>query len=109
MAGRYANNDAQRSMKRMGGELNITQDQKDLMVKIAIAHLAAGNVGDFTTAITAITRAETINDVTDRLNRLEAGQTREVEALKSNETSNDEVPAWALALINKVEALSKGS
>ena len=86
MASRFANNDAQRSIKRMNGDLNITTDQKNRIVNIATAHLAAGNVGDFTTALTAISRADTLNDVTDKLEAMEARQMEMIESMKKPET-----------------------
>ena len=89
MASRFANNDAQRSIKRMNGDLNITSDQKNRIVNIATAHLAAGNVGDFTTALTAISRADTLNDVTDKLEAMEVRQNEVLAALKKPETVKD--------------------
>ena len=75
MASRYANMDAQKSLKRMNGDLNISQAQKDRIVDIATAHLAAGNVGDFSTAIAAVGKADVMNDESDRLERMEARMT----------------------------------
>ena len=113
MASRFANNDAQRSIKRMNGDLNITTDQKNRIVNIATAHLAAGNVGDFTTALTAISRADTLNDVTDKLEAMEARQMEMIENMKKptteapTEVFSDELTklreenARLTALINK--------
>ena len=98
MASRFANNDAQRSIKRMNGELNITAVQKDRIVNIATAHLAAGNVGDFTTALTAISRADTLNDVTAKLEAMEERQSAMIKDLKSEKT--DEVPEFKELLLD---------
>ena len=98
MASRFANNDAQRSIKRMNGELNITAVQKDRIVNIATAHLAAGNVGDFTTALTAISRADTLNDVTAKLEAMEERQSAMIKDLKNEKT--DEVPEFKELLLD---------
>ena len=92
MASRFANNDAQRSIKRMNGELNITAVQKDRIVNIATAHLAAGNVGDFTTALTAISRADTIKDVSDKVDAMEERMLKAIAEAKG-ETVEDPVEA----------------
>ena len=95
MASRFANNDAQRSIKRMNGDLNITTDQKNRIVNIATAHLAAGNVGDFTTALTAISRADTMNDVSQRVDEMEA---RMLKAIASAKGETVEEPVEAVGL-----------
>ena len=108
MASRFANNDAQRSIKRMNGELNITAVQKDRIVNIATAHLAAGNVGDFTTALTAISRADTLNDVTAKLEAMEERQSAMIKDLKNEKT--DEVPEFKELLLDiqsRLTALEK--
>ena len=64
MAGRYANMDAQRSLKKINGEVVVDkQDNKDF-VNIAKAHASAGNMGDMTTIMAALARFEQTNDVT---------------------------------------------
>ena len=100
MASRFANNDAQRNIKRMNGDLNITTEQKNRIVNI-------------TTALTAISRADTLNDVTDKLEAMEARQMEMIENMKKptteapTEVFSDEVAklreenARLTALINK--------
>tara|TARA_Y100000034_G_C6647769_1_gene283404 strand:+ start:106 stop:486 length:381 start_codon:yes stop_codon:yes gene_type:complete len=64
MAGRYANLDAQRSLKKLNGEVVVDkQDNKDF-VNIAKAHASAGNMGDMVTIMGALARFEQTNDVT---------------------------------------------
>ena len=64
MAGRYANMDAQRSLKKINGEVVVDkQDNKDF-VNIAKAHASAGNMGDMVTIMSALSRFEQTNDVT---------------------------------------------
>jgi hypothetical protein len=107
MASRFANNDAQRSIKRMNGELNITAVQKDRIVNIATAHLAAGNVGDFTTALTAISRADTLNDVTAKLEAMEERQSAMIKDLKNEKTDviPEAKPEWVQELLTRITAL----
>ena len=64
MAGRYANMDAQRSLKKLNGEVVVDkQDNKDF-VNIAKAHASAGNMGDMVTIMGALARFEQTADVT---------------------------------------------
>ena len=103
MASRFANNDAQRSIKRMNGELNITLEQKDRIVNIATAHLAAGNVGDFTTALTAISRADTLNDITERLNAMEDRQMKAIAAAKSEIAKEPEEKQDIIGMLEQIQ------
>ena len=90
MASRFANNDAQRAIKRMNGDLNITREQKDRIVNIATAHLAAGNSGDFTTALTAVSRADTLNDVQEQVDRMEERLLKSIEASKGKTVETED-------------------
>ena len=115
MASRFANNDAQRSIKRINGEISVDkQDNKDF-VNIAKAHAAAGNMGDFTTIMTALSRLEAAADVTEALKEqnaedhkvlLAAIDTRlnKVEA-KDDVKPVEVVPNWAKELIGRVKHL----
>jgi len=91
MANRYANNDALRNLKRMNGDLSISKEQKDRLFNIATAHLAAGNVGDFVTAISVVTKADTMNDIQERLDKQEKNQQRMMEALQDNKAKDDDL------------------
>ena len=117
MASRFANNDAQRSIKRINGEISVdSQDNKDF-VNIAKAHAAAGNMGDFTTIMTALSRLEAQADVTEAIKEQNAvdrkvllaeidarlGTQPEVEAPKPVEV----VPGWAKELLGRVKQLEK--
>jgi len=114
MASRFANNDAQRSIKRINGEISVDkQDNKDF-VNIAKAHAAAGNMGDFTTIMTALSRLEAQADVTEAIKEQNAvdrklllaeidkravGQpVQPVEAVEV-------VPNWAKELLGRVKSL----
>ena len=67
MAGRYANMDAQRSLKKLSGEVVVDkQDNKDF-VNIAKAHASAGNMGDMVTIMGALARFEQTKDVTQTI------------------------------------------
>jgi len=117
MASRFANNDAQRSIKRINGEISVDkQDNKDF-VNIAKAHAAAGNMGDFTTIMTALSRLEAAADVTEAIKEQNTvdrklllaeidarlGTKPKVEATKPVEV----VPDWAKELIGRVKHLEK--
>jgi hypothetical protein len=117
MASRFANNDAQRSIKRINGEISVDkQDNKDF-VNIAKAHAAAGNMGDFTTIMTALSRLEAAADVTEAIKEQNAvdrkllladidarlGTAVVQEAPKPVEV----VPVWAKELIGRVKKLEK--
>ena len=65
MASRFANNDAQRSLGRIRGDISIDQkDHKDFL-NIAKAHMAAGNSGEAVTVLTALGRVDEKTDVTE--------------------------------------------
>ena len=111
MASRFANNDAQRSIKRINGEITVDkQDNKDF-VNIAKAHAAAGNMGDFTTIMTALSRLEAAADVTVAIkeqNAVDRGLLlAEIDARMGTEVVKpvEVVPNWAKELIGRVKHL----
>ena len=114
MASRFANNDAMRNIKRINGDINVSkQDNKDF-VNIAKAHAAAGNMGDFTTIMTALSRLEQENDVTQAIKDQNAVDRKllltEIDArmgTKEPEQPAEVVPNWAKELIGRVKQLEK--
>ena len=117
MASRFANNDAQRSIKRINGEISVDkQDNKDF-VNIAKAHAAAGNMGDFTTILTALSRLEQTADVTEAIKQQNAVDRKLLLAEIDKRTlgqsvvdvrpAAEVVPQWAKKLIDRVKHLEK--
>ena len=117
MASRFANNDAQRSIKRINGEISVDkQDNKDF-VNIAKAHAAAGNMGDFTTIMTALSRLEAAADVTEaikdqnaidrKLLLAEIDTRMGTNVVESKPVPVEVVPKWAKDLIGRVKQLEK--
>jgi|TARA_Y100000296_G_C4931372_1_gene136789 hypothetical protein len=117
MASRFANNDAQRSIKRINGEISVdSQDNKDF-VNIAKAHAAAGNMGDFTTIMTALSRLEAQADVTEAIKEQNAVDRKLLLAEIDKRTlgqpvvdvrpAAEVVPQWAKELIGRVKHLEK--
>tara|TARA_Y100000310_G_C20174138_1_gene575070 strand:- start:216 stop:569 length:354 start_codon:yes stop_codon:yes gene_type:complete len=117
MAGRFQNNDAQRSMRRLQGEITVDkQDMKDF-VNVAKAHASAGNMGDFTTILTALGRLEQQNDVTVAIKEQNAEDRKllmaEIDARMNTNVAKEAdkpvevVPSWAKELINRVKHLEK--
>ena len=115
MASRFANNDAQRSIKRINGEISVDkQDNKDF-VNIAKAHAAAGNMGDFTTIMTALSRQEAAADVTEAIKDQNAVDRKlllsEIDARMGTQVTKEStkqvevVPNWAKELVNRVKHL----
>ena len=76
MASRFVNNDAQRALKRINGEISIGSEDKKDFLNIAKAHFAAGNSGDAVTMITALGRFDERNEIDNRLAALEQRQTQ---------------------------------
>ena len=112
MAGRYANIDAQRSLKKLNGEVIVDkQDNKDF-VNIAKAHASAGNMGDMVTIMSALSRFEQTNDVTAAIKEQNAEDRKimlsEIDArLGTNvapavEPEAEVVPQWAKAMMSQV-------
>ena len=115
MASRFANNDAQRSIKRINGEISVDkQDNKDF-VNIAKAHAAAGNMGDFTTIMTALSRLEAAADVTEAIKDQNAIDRKlllaEIDTRMGTNVVESKpvevVPSWAKELIGRVKQLEK--
>ena len=118
MAGRYANIDAQRSLKKINGEVVVDkQDNKDF-VNIAKAHASAGNMGDMTTIMAALARFEQTNDVTQAIKEQNAEDRKvmlaEIDARLGTSTeaapepeSVETVPKWAQHLIDGQDQLFK--
>ena len=117
MASRFANNDAMRNIKRINGDINVSkQDNKDF-VNIAKAHAAAGNMGDFTTILTALGRLEQQNDVTETIKAQNAEDRKillaEIDSRMGTQTMKEApkpvevVPSWAKELIGRVKQLEK--
>ena len=112
MAGRYANMDAQRSLKKINGEVVVDkQDNKDF-VNIAKAHASAGNMGDFTTIMTALSRLEAAADVTEAIKEQNAVDRKLLLAEIDNRLGSqvvdkpvEVVPNWAKELIGRVKHL----
>ena len=113
MASRFANNDAQRSIKRINGEISVDkQDNKDF-VNIAKAHAAAGNMGDFTTIMTALSRLEAAADVTEAIKDQNAIDRKlllaEIDTRMGTNVVESKpvevVPSWAKELIGRVKSL----
>ena len=121
MAGRYANIDAQRSLKKINGEVIVDkQDNKDF-VNIAKAHASAGNMGDMTTIMAALARFEQTNDVTQAIKEQNAedrkvmlaeidarlGTDVAMSAIVSNPPVVEQVPVWAQKLTDGQDQLFK--
>ena len=115
MASRFANNDAQRSIKRINGEISVDkQDNKDF-VNIAKAHAAAGNMGDFTTIMTALSRLEAAADVTEAIKDQNAIDRKlllaEIDTRMGTNVVESKpvevIPNWAKELIGRVKHLEK--
>jgi|TARA_Y100000310_G_scaffold100247_1_gene98117 hypothetical protein len=115
MAGRFQNNDAQRSMRRLQGEITVDkQDMKDF-VNVAKAHASAGNMGDFTTILTALGRLEQQNDVTETIKAQNAEDRKillaEIDSRMGTQTVKEApkpvevVPSWAKELLGRVKSL----
>ena len=120
MAGRYANIDAQRSLKKLNGEVVVDkQDNKDF-VNIAKAHASAGNMGDMVTIMSALSRFEQTNDVTVAIKEQNAedrkvllaeidarmGTDVAISAIKSNPVE-EVMPPWAEQLFKRIAAMEK--
>ena len=112
MAGRYANIDAQRSLKKLSGEVVVDkQDNKDF-VNIAKAHASAGNMGDMVTIMSALSRFEQTNDVTAAIKEQNAEDRKimlsEIDArLGTNvapvaEPEAEVMPEWAKTMMSQV-------
>ena len=117
MAGRYANIDAQRSLKKINGEVVVdAQDNKDF-VNIAKAHASAGNMGDMTTIMAALARFEQTNDVTQAIKEQNAEDRKlllaQIDArmgttvMPVDDKPVEAVPKWAKELISRVKQLEK--
>jgi hypothetical protein len=117
MAGRYANIDAQRSLKKINGEVVVdAQDNKDF-VNIAKAHASAGNMGDMTTIMAALARFEQTNDVTQAIKEQNAEDRKVLMAqidarlgtsvAVAPEPVVETVPVWARKLADGQEQLFK--
>ena len=111
MAGRFQNNDAQRSMRRLQGEITVDkQDMKDF-VNVAKAHASAGNMGDFTTILTALGRLEQQNDVTEQIKEQNTADRAlllaelDKRGLTSKEPEAEQVPVWAQRLEERLSSL----
>ena len=121
MAGRYANIDAQRSLKKLNGEVIVDkQDNKDF-VNIAKAHASAGNMGDMVTIMGALARFEQTNDVTETI-KLQNAEDRKIllaeidarlgtdvamSAIVSNPPVVETVQVWAQKLTEGKDQLFK--
>ena len=101
MASRFVNNDAQRALKRINGEISIGSEDKKDFLNIAKAHFAAGNSGDAVTMITALGRFDERNEIDNRLAALEQRQTQSTQPVEVVE----EAPHWAKALVSRVDDL----
>ena len=113
MAGRYANIDAQRSLKKINGEVIVDkQDNKDF-VNIAKAHASAGNMGDMTTVMAALARFEQTNDVTQTIKEQNAADRvvllaeLDKRGLVSEAPVVETVPVWAQKLADGQDQLFK--
>ena len=117
MAGRYANMDAQRSLKKINGEVVVDkQDNKDF-VNIAKAHASAGNMGDMVTIMGALARFEQTNDVTQAIKEQNAEDRKvmlaEIDARLGTSVAEapapvvETVPAWAQKLADGQDQLFK--
>ena len=116
MAGRYANIDAQRSLKKLNGEVIVDkQDNKDF-VNIAKAHASAGNMGDMVTTLSALARFEQTNDVTQAIKEQNAADRKvmlaEIDArLGTNVAEAPEpvevMPVWAQKVVDGQDQLFK--
>ena len=113
MAGRFQNNDAQRSMRRLQGEITVDkQDMKDF-VNVAKAQASAGNMGDFTTILTALGRLEQQNDVTQAIKEQNAEDRKlllsEIDSRmgKVEDKPVEVIPSWAKELLGRVKQLEK--
>ena len=117
MAGRFANNDAQRSLKRINGEVTVDQQDNKDFVNIAKAHAAAGNMGDMTTMLTALARFETQNDVTQAVKEQNASDRtillKEIDARLGTNVAEvpapvvETVPVWAKKIAEGQDQLFK--
>ena len=113
MAGRYANIDAQRSLKKINGEVVVDkQDNKDF-VNIAKAHASAGNMGDMVTIMGALARFEQTNDVTETVKQQNAEDRKillaelDKRGLVSEAPVVETVPVWASKLADGQDQLFK--
>ena len=113
MAGRYANMDAQRGLKKLSGEVVVDkQDNKDF-VNIAKAHASAGNMGDMVTIMGALARFEQTADVTATIREQNAEDRKILLAeldrrgLVRDEPVVETVPIWAQKLADGQDQLFK--
>tara|TARA_Y100000310_G_scaffold309781_1_gene354267 strand:+ start:725 stop:1072 length:348 start_codon:yes stop_codon:yes gene_type:complete len=112
MAGRFQNNDAMRNIRRINGEITVDkQDMKDF-VNVAKAHASAGNMGDFTTILSALGRLEQQNDVTQAIKEQNAEDRKlllaEIDSRMGTTVEDKPVevaPNWAKELIGRVKNL----
>jgi len=115
MAGRYANIDAQRSLKKLSGEVVVDREDNKDFVNIAKAHASAGNMGDMVTIMGALARFEQTNDVTETVKQQNAEDRKILLAELDkrglvNETPEPEaevVPGWAQKLADGQTQLFK--
>ena len=113
MASRFANNDAQRSLKRINGDIAVDkQDHKDFL-NIAKAHMAAGNAGDAVTVLTALGRLDERTDVREAVKEQNAEDRKvllaQIDKKLGIEVQSEPeiVPSWAKELIGRVKSLEK--
>ena len=60
MAGRKENYNAQNTLKRLNEDVRLSEDTMAGLEATLVAHAFAGNMGDFTTMMTAISKTGTI-------------------------------------------------
>ena len=113
MAGRYANIDAQRSLKKLSGEVVVDREDNKDFVNIAKAHASAGNMGDMVTIMGALARFEQTNDVTETVKQQNAEDRKILlaeldkrglvnEAPVVVEPEAEVVPQWAKSMMSQV-------
>tara|TARA_R100000687_G_C6376233_1_gene130377 strand:+ start:285 stop:653 length:369 start_codon:yes stop_codon:yes gene_type:complete len=116
MASRFANNDAQRSLRRVNGDIAIDKGDMRDFLNIAKAHMAAGNAGDAVTVLTAIGRLDERTDVREDV-KLQNAEDRKlllaeldargmkIQDTEVKEENPDLMPKWAGELFKRIKAV----
>ena len=67
-------------------DIEVKQEDKDTITKIAIAHLAVGNTNEFMLAMNSLSKLQANQELTDKLDKLETVMSLVAGKVLKNET-----------------------
>ena len=67
-------------------DIEVKQEDKDTITKIAIAHLAVGNTNEFMLAMNSLSKLQANQELTDKLDKLESVMSLVAGKVLKNET-----------------------